>query len=664
MQQPPPSRQLFWQIAILSTLVAGALAFLLASWKHGYRISLLNWELLGETSAETSTPAEGATPSGDSSSVAPTAPLLLANGRPQLYPLPTIKEVWQCEVIVVGGSLGGVAAASHAMKSGAKTCLIELTPWLGGQISSQGVSAIDESFTMVRANNFSPSWKAFKQLIKQQPVPLPNWFKQTRKFSVPEINHCWVGTLCFPPKLGHQAALQQLKSSSGFAPGSRWGTSIAFKGAEFDARGRFITAVYAVRRIPRYPNYIPEGRPSKELSTWYSWSPNTVFAKVPLRLEAPPGKRLIVIDATDTGELVAWGRIPYRVGSESPMTSGEPNAALKDNPYCTQAFTFPFVLAIANDFGYSRTALARVAPEYSKHEHRREYSLMGFPMFNGVRSFFKYRRILSTTPNGRFYGGPAPGDMTVVNWSRGNNWNWMNPPLILTDEKLTETGQYQNWMGGLSASALRQAEDHALLFSEWLMTTQSDPRYPLAHLLGAESPMGTISGLSMMPYIREGRRIIGRSSYGQLDFMVREQDIRNDMPGAREFKSSAVAVTHYDIDIQGCRERNWKPSGEAVSASVKEDYVRPTVIPIESLIPQGVENLLIGGKPIAVTHIANGVTRIHYSEWSIGGAAGATAGWLLKQAPPDLMPAEIVPMKFMPRLQQYLRRQGLRFSWY
>ena len=41
-----------------------------------------------------------------------------ANGRPNLAPLPLAEEVWECEVVVIGGTLGGVAAASYAMKSG------------------------------------------------------------------------------------------------------------------------------------------------------------------------------------------------------------------------------------------------------------------------------------------------------------------------------------------------------------------------------------------------------------------------------------------------------------------------------------------------------------------------------------------------------------------
>lgn len=61
-----------------------------------------------------------------------------ANGRPVLNPLPLAEEVWNCEVVVIGGTLGGVAAASHAMRTGVTTCMIELTPWLGGKLAPRG----------------------------------------------------------------------------------------------------------------------------------------------------------------------------------------------------------------------------------------------------------------------------------------------------------------------------------------------------------------------------------------------------------------------------------------------------------------------------------------------------------------------------------------------
>ncbi|NER82457.1 MAG: FAD-dependent oxidoreductase [Leptolyngbya sp. SIO1D8] len=586
-----------------------------------------------------------------------------ANGRPQISPLPQAQEVWECEVIVVGGSLGGVAAASHAMRTGVQTCLIEVTPWLGGQISSQGVSAIDESRSMRWQQNFSDSWRSFKRLIRSQTITLPDWTGMSDRQWVYETNSCWVGDLCFLPEAGTGASQQWLQDAATRSPESRWATSTAFKGAMFDASGRNITAIYAVKRAPKDPNYRPEGRLSRELATWYAWSSNETFEKIPIRLQAPPGKSLIVIDATDTGELVAWAKIPYRVGSDARDLLGELSGPTKSNPACTQAFTFPFVMTIADDQGRSRQALQQLETGFPKAEHRRMFDMEGFPMFHN-RGLFNYRRIVSRVSGAAAVSRSTPGEMTMVNWTRGNDWNIMDDPLIMDAATLEQSGQYQNWMGGLSPQALRNAENHALLFAEWLMETQATPDLPLTFLSGAGSPMGTQSGLSMTPYIREGRRIIGRPAYRQEEFMIREADLRVDMSGGRDFSATAIALTHYDIDIHGCRYRNWQPSYEATPASVNERLARPLKIPLEAIVPIGVDNLLIGGKSIAVSHIVNAMTRVHYGEWSVGSAAGATAGWLLQEANPnELTPAQIVVTDQVADLQTYLMEQNLRLAW-
>ncbi len=582
------------------------------------------------------------------------------SGRPQLSPLPKPQEVWDCEVVVVGGGLGGISAASQAMQSGAQTCLIELSPWLGGQISSQGVSAIDESPSMQARQNFGKSWTEFKQLIQAQPVEPPVWSGLPQK-SVSEFNSCWVGNLCFLPQVGATAAEQLLNVYAQFAPNSRWQTSTAFKGAEFDPTGRQITAVYAVHRIPKQPDYIPLGRPSKEFPIWYSWSSDDQFEKVPLKLQAPPGKSMIVVDATDTGEMIGWAGIPYRLGSEAQATTSESFASRQDNPDCTQAFTYPFTLALLDDQGASKAELAKVEPLYPKDEHRQDYDLQGFPMFEGG-SLFNYRRILSTQDNNP-KGIPAKGDITMINWNRGNDWTLMDPPLVLNEKLITESGQHQDWMGGLSLKSLQHAEEHALLFADWLIETQATPTMPLTFLAGKDGPMATASGLSMLPYIREGRRILGRSAYGQYDFMMREADLRVDMRGGRDFSPTAVALTHYAIDMHGCRYRKWKETWEASSAPVQDDSkIKPIYIPLEALIPQGVDNLLIGGKSIAASHIVNGATRVHYGEWVIGGAAGATAGWLVKDQPGHF-PPDVTRQQLTAALQEHLRQQGLRIDW-
>ncbi len=589
------------------------------------------------------------------------SPLAL-NGRPQLYPLPQFEEVWECQVAVIGGSLGGVAAAAHAMNTGAKTCLIEVSPWLGGQISSQGVSALDESLRMRQQNGLSPSWMSFRQTLKSQPVELPSWSPGRQTRLVRDINRCWVGTLCFPPKAGATAAETFLQQAAVNAPDSQWATMTAFKGSEFDATGRTITAVYGVRRIPRNPDYVPKGRLSAELAQWYSWSPTDDYDRIPVKLQPPPGETMLVIDATDTGELIGWAQVPYRLGSEAKGTMGEPHGSDFDNPQCTQAFTYPFTLALHDDDGDSLAVLERLQPTYGIHEHRSVFDLEGFP-FLTRKSLFHYRRIVSHTRNDPYYGVPAPGDISMINWNRGNDWNWMDPPLILQHEELVALGQYQNWMGGISQSALKFGEDHALMFARWLIETQNTERFPLAYLYGPDSPMGTLSGLSMVPYFREGRRILGRPAYGQEAFMIRENDLRNNFPNQREFAATTIGLTHYAIDIHGCRYRNWQPSGDAVSAPAQEPLVRPLQLPLESLIPQGVDNLLIGGKSIAVTHIANASTRVHYGEWQIGAAAGVTAGWLLASNAPVTAAADIVPQGHMASLQQFMVDQGLRLRW-
>src|SRR5437016_6136886 len=50
----------------------------------------------------------------------------------------------RADVLIVGGALGGVAAALAACRTGATVILTEETDWLGGQLTSQAVSHLDD----------------------------------------------------------------------------------------------------------------------------------------------------------------------------------------------------------------------------------------------------------------------------------------------------------------------------------------------------------------------------------------------------------------------------------------------------------------------------------------------------------------------------------------
>ncbi|MCU0335967.1 MAG: FAD-dependent oxidoreductase, partial [Chitinophagaceae bacterium] len=53
------------------------------------------------------------------------------------------KNASSIDVLVVGGSTGGTAAAIQAARSGARTILVEEGPWLGGMLTAAGVGCTD-----------------------------------------------------------------------------------------------------------------------------------------------------------------------------------------------------------------------------------------------------------------------------------------------------------------------------------------------------------------------------------------------------------------------------------------------------------------------------------------------------------------------------------------
>src|SRR5690625_232000 len=48
-------------------------------------------------------------------------------------------EVYEKDVVIIGGGLGGCAAALSACEKGLRVLMTEETDWIGGQLTSQGV---------------------------------------------------------------------------------------------------------------------------------------------------------------------------------------------------------------------------------------------------------------------------------------------------------------------------------------------------------------------------------------------------------------------------------------------------------------------------------------------------------------------------------------------
>ncbi|MFT0798699.1 FAD-dependent oxidoreductase [Synechococcus sp. R5-12] len=581
--------------------------------------------------------------------------------QPSTAPLPETRI--PCEIFIAGGGLGGVAAAYDALQLGRQVCMTEITDWIGGQVSAQGVSALDERPLQRENDIFPKGYSEFRQRVREKYGGDPNPGK------------CWVSVLCFSPQVGHQVIREMLDPylQSGQL---RLFTETVVK--DLEIKDSQIRSVQAIRNIPKHAGVEPEQR--GDLSTYlldfYRLEPTEDWDKEILRFEPPPerqGKTLpwVVIDATETGELLPLARVPYRLGTDG-QSRWEPSSKPYVDPYCTQGFTYTFVL--------ERSAVPQVPikPEFYNDPLHGPYYSYEHPRFN-FALIFTYRRI-----RGQVFGfgeeAIRVGDQSMQNWTWGNDWRITGPEmnLILTHEQLQASGQLQpgGWMGGLRVEALRRAEQHAKGFFYWLVAgrtdfllQQEDPNFQkdfylrYAYLRGPNTPMGTASGLSKYPYIRESRRIIGRPSLSYPEgFTIYESDIttrESELNRGRPFIFyDSVGVGQYPIDFHDCLL-----PGFSLPPSNNKDAQAPSYpyqIPLRALIPQRIDNLLAGNKNIATSRIASASYRVHPVEWAIGTAAGHTAHFALER---DLIPAEIVEeplldLRLLPALQAQIQSLG------
>ncbi|MEH2288801.1 FAD-dependent oxidoreductase [Nostoc sp.] len=587
-----------------------------------------------------------------------------------------------CEILVVGGGLSGVATAYEGLLAGRTVCLTEITDWLGGQISAQGTSALDERPTQRALKFYSRGYLELRNRIG-------------RKYGKLNPGDCWVSESCFLPRDAHTILTQMLKDAEKQGQGKlQWFPNTVIKDLEIAADGKIINSAIAIQHQP------PKGAPplntftlSQSIEDAYRYENSSRFTKTIVRFipKATEGNapKWYVVDASETGEIIALADVPYRLGIDA-RSYLEPSASSTNNDsYCPQGFTYTFTMEATKE--PQPQTMPAFYPQYAPYF---SYELKRLANFDLV---FTYRRIWSPNKGksekfgGVSFTAPTPGDISMQNWTWGNDYRpgTAQDNLIYNRQQLQATGQLEpgGWMGGLRTEALHKAEENALSFYYWLVAGTTDSQLgdgvkqqqPNNRFVsGLNSPMGTIHGLSKYPYMREGRRIIGRPSWGQAEgFSIGEIDISrrdyNDeyysktLPAdmyrqlraavagleaisvidgkvppdkaMRRTRSTifpdAVGIGHYAIDFHPCMVNsppeapgNTERPGERRGAG----QAYPFQIALRAMIPQKIDNLLVGGKSIATSHIAAAAYRVHSFEWSSGAAAGTTASFALKNA--------------------------------
>lgn len=526
------------------------------------------------------------------------------------------------DVVIVGGSTGGVAAALAALRMGKRVVMTEETAWLGGQLTSQGVPPDEHPW--IEGFGASQSYRAYRDAVRQyyfDHYPLTAAARANRQLNPGGGS---VSRLTHEPKVS-LAVIEALLAP--YVTAGRLAVLRQHRPVAADVQGDRVRAVTV------------ECMQTERRRT----------------LNAP-----YFIDATEYGDLLPLTKTEFVTGFESRKETGEAAAPEQAQPENHQSFTVCFAMGYDKDadhtierpknYPFWRDYVPALKPAWSGKLlewamsapatlQRRE---LGFdPTMDGSApgrlNLWIYRRIVRAE---NYEPGFARSGVTLVNWPQNDYW-------------------LGNLYGGTPEENARHLEggrelSRCLLY--WMQTEapRADGGAGWRGLHLCPDIMGTTDGLAMYPYVRESRRI-------RAEFTVTAVHVGTDAR-AKALGRPAEEVTAERFDDTagvGSYRIDLHPS------SGGDNYIDvsslPFQIPLGALIPRRTENLLAGCKNLGVTHITNGCYRLHPVEWNIGESAGALAAWCLdqKSAPRQVRNDQ----KRLRAFQAALTSQGVELEW-
>ena len=521
-----------------------------------------------------------------------------------------------CDVLVTGGGVGGVAAALAACEMGRRVVLTEPTGWIGGQLTQQAVPPDENG--LIEQGGSTRRYYQYREGVRdfyRRHYPLT---AAARRKTDLNPGNGTVSRLCHEFRVGLsvlEATLQPFVAN---------GRLVIARGCEpvhCEVAGDTVRAVTFRHAVT--------GKERRVAAAY-------------------------VIDATETGDLLPLAGAEYLTGFESRAMTGEPSARNHYEPGNMQAVSWCFALDHLQgeehiidrpaDYDFWRAYVPDVNPAWGSpllswsathprtmRSEEREF-LPNQSRLHGDRNLWTFRRIVD---HAQFAPGFYPSDIVLVNWPQ---IDYLLGSII--DVSAEEKERH-----------LRGARQLALSMLYWMQTEASrhdgvsTPGYPGLRLRSDVTGYGP-DGLALHAYVRESRRIQAR-------FTVCEQHISQAIRGkhgAERFPDS-VGIGHYNIDLHPSTGGDNYIDVEAC----------PFQIPLGSLVPVRLRNLLPGAKNLGVTHLTNGCYRLHPVEWNIGEAAGVLAAHCLQR---NLEPAAVWEnARRLREFQDELTNQGFVLEW-
>lgn len=501
------------------------------------------------------------------------------------------------DVVIMGGSTAALSAALSSADAGAKTALIEPTDWVGGQLTSSGVPAVDECWHKIHDPATGKELFSAASIARDPRNMTPSFRDMLLRLGNP--GRGWVSRFCFEPS--HLLARELVPMVDRRAPTLEVFYQSVPKSVTIDTANRRIQGLTIVRRVAR--SHVPwngyDKLPSEDVLDWYSPTDSARYQKTLIQFRGRD--KTVFLDASEWGELLVLSGAPYLQGVE--LTEG----GRETQETAGQCITFGLVESFLEQAS-DEPAMPSDVPELGWGSYRDKP--------DPWRQVWTYRRIRGAR------GEPSIGDLSLQNWGYfpdlkegGNDYPFHY--LFLSRQKAKE--QLRDWRGGIDLAALAGAERRALAWHGWFKQQAPDGIDPRQiHL--ARGPLGTGHGLSKLPYIRDTRRSVGIDG-----FILRIADLTGD-PAKITAPSHVdrIAIGCYDADIHAMANVKYP---EYV---YQRRVVLPFHIPFRALTNDAFDNLLVAGKTMAQSFLANSATRLHPIEWSTGLAAGIAAAEMAK----------------------------------
>ena len=314
----------------------------------------------------------------------------------------------------------------------------------------------------------------------------------------------------------------------------------------------------------------------------------------------------VLIDGSDLGDLLGLAAVPNRWGWEAAECWGEPSAPSQDQldhdrffaEQPVQSPTWVVMGQLREDREPPRHTDAPAAP------------------FSSSTKAFGFEKTLTY--------GRLPGGLVMLNWPlNGNDWHHDLGRSISEDP--AERRQLHTEM-----------QEHSLAFLEALIQCSDGWLEP-----GQAFP-GDNSSLALMPYWREGRRLIGHSTVTENDLLpVSPGALRGPLPMDATGRCTSIAVGTYANDHHYPGE-DWPLAAKSCRWGGRWTGT-PFCIPFDALSSPTASNLLVADKAFSVSHMANGATRLQPLILNIGQAAGLAAALAVeRQCCPIDLPVELV----------------------